>query len=255
MQSVEELAFDVEFMSFEVDKADKLRIISSDSNFTDFLSDENTLKLEQGKLFLYDIVDKEDRENVVRLICRKNERYAYFNFFIINSKGKKILIHCAAQNIPETSICSLTIADVSRSERKTQKLQKRADALRSLIDEINVGICLFKVNKDMHFEAVNINKACCSFFGTERELLFDKAFRIDDLIYKDDKSTVFQAIGKSIATKQPIDLVVRVITHKGSYLWCKFNAAVYRYDEDNCPVFYATFTDVTELMDKKRRKH
>ena len=50
-----------------------------------------------------------------------------------------------------------------------------------------------------------------------------------------------------MATKKPIDMELRIITHKDSYIWCKFNAGIQRYDKDNCPVFHAMFTDVSAI--------
>ena len=247
MSDIEELAFDVEFMCCEVDRADNLRVVSADGHFADFIG-ADPAEIDKKKIYLYDIIDKKERENVIAQLRRKGAPYVYFDFCLRNKNNKVVLVHCCAQNISKSKVSRITIADVSRSERKTQKLQMRADALRNLIDEVNVGICIFKVNKDMHFEALNINKACCSFFGTQRELLVDKAFRIDDLIHPDDKSEVFQAIGKSMATKMPIDMTMRVITHKNSFMNCKFSAAILRNDEDGCPVFHATLTDITDLL-------
>ena len=249
MSEIEELAFDVEFMCCEVDRADNLKVVSADSHFADFIGVDSS-EIGKNSIYLYDTIDSKDRENVIAQLRKKGAPYAYFDFCLRNRKNKVVLVHCCAQNIPKSKISRLTIADVSRSERKTQKLQQRADALRNLIDEVNVGICIFKVNKDMHFETLNINKACCSFFGTQRELLVDKAFRIDDLIHPDDKSEVFQAIGKAMATKNPINMTMRVITHKNSFMNCKFSAAILRYDEDGCPVFHATLTDISDLLHK-----
>lgn len=109
--------------------------------------------------------------------------------------------------------------------------------MNHLIDMVTGGVCLFKVNRDMHFEALYANEACCKYFGTTKESFNERPYRIDDLIYPDDRSAAFQAIGVAMATKKPIDMELRIITHKDSYIWCKFNAGIQRYDKDNCPVF------------------
>ena len=119
--------------------------------------------------------------------------------------------------------------------------------MNHLIDMVTGGVCLFKVNRDMHFEALYANEACCKYFGTTKESFNERPYRIDDLIYPDDRSAAFQAIGVAMATKKPIDMELRIITHKDSYIWCKFNAGIQRYDKDNCPVFHAMFTDVSAI--------
>ena len=250
MSSVEDFAFDVEFMCCEVDCAKDFKIITADERFIDFVG-ASFSEIEQGGLYLHDVISKEDREKVIKQLCKKDSNYSYFNFCMKHSSGETVYVHCAAQKSDDSKISRLTIADVSHSEKKTEMIKKRADALGSLIDVIKVGICLFKVNKDMHFEAIYINNACCLFFGTEKERLIDRDYRIDELIHPEDKSEVFQAIGTAMATKKPIDIVMRVITGKDNYTWCRFSADINRYDESGCPVFHATFTDVTSLMKKK----
>ena len=248
MNEFEEFAFEVKFMNCEVDRSQDLRVIKSDENFERFVGASSNIK--NGDFRLLNIIDKRDREIVKNHLCKKSE-YVQFDFCITGASGETNLVHCSAQRVPGTKINRLTIADISQSEKKTERLKKRADALGSLIDVVKVGICLFKVNRDMHFEAIYVNNGCCQLFGTEKERLNDKAYRIDELIHPDDKSSVFQAIGTSMATKKPIDLVLRVITHKDSYIRCKFNAEINRYEEDGCPVFHATFTDVTGVTDQE----
>lgn len=247
--SVDEFAFEVEFMSCETDKADNLKVIDSDSHFSDFVG-VHPSKIKQGKLFLHDIIDPMDREKVMKQICKKNSPYVYFDLYIKNKNNEYVYVHCSGHNVLNSTVCRLTFADVSRSAQKSEMLKKRADALGSLIDLVGVGICLFKVNKDMHFEALYINEECCRLFGTAKERFINKAYRIDELIHPEDKSIVFQAIGNAMATKKPIDMEMRVITHKDSFIWCKFTAAINRYDEDGCPVFHAVFSDITRLMSK-----
>ena len=112
------------------------------------------------------------------------------------------------------------------------------------------GRCVFKVNKDMHFEIVHINSECCRLFGTEKERLESRDYRLDELIHPEDKSAVFQAIGSAMATKKPIDLVMRVITKKEIFTRCRFIAQINRYDENGCPVFHSELEDVTVPAEK-----
>ena len=246
----DEFEFEVEFMSCEVDRAEELKVISADSHFAEY-ANVHPSKIKQGKVFLIDYIIEDDREKVLSFLRKKDSPYVYFDFCIKGEMGENNLVHCTAQNFPRSTISKLTIADVSRSEKKTEILKKRADALGSLIDIVNVGICLFKVNKDMHFEAIYVNQACCSFFGTDKERVIERAYRIDELIHPEDKSSVFQAIGLSMATKQPVEMIFRVKTHRSRYLWCKFSADINRYEPDGCPVFHATFTNVSGLVDEK----
>ena len=69
------------------------------------------------------------------------------------------------------------------------------------------------------------------------------------IIHPDDKSKVFQAIGKAMATDGECDLEIRTIVHKNEYKWCKFNAAIQKYDEDNTPIFHAMITDITRIKE------
>lgn len=249
MNEIDEFAFEVEFMSCEVDRAEELKVLSADSHFAEYAR-VHPSKIKEGKVYLIDYISTEDREKVLSFLRKKDSPYVYFDFCILGDFGETKLVHCTAQNYPRSTISKLTIADVSRSEKKTEILKKRADALGSLIDVVSVGICLFKVNEDMHFEAIYVNQACCSFFGTDKERVIERAYRIDELIHPDDKSEVFQAIGHSMATKKPVELIMRVKTHKKRYLWCKFSAAIHRYEDDGCPVFQATFTNVSGLVDE-----
>lgn len=105
----------------------------------------------------------------------------------------------------------------------------------------------------MHIEALYLNESCCRFFGTEKGKYSSQAYRLDELIHPDDKSLVFQAIGGAMATKKAIDMDVRIKTHRDSYMWCKLNAGIQRYDNDNCPVFHAVFTDITKIKESEQK--
>ena len=165
----------------------------------------------------------------------------------MDNSSKYNYVHCTARNNSENSLCEITFVDVGKSEAKSKKIRDKARTMNHLIDMVTGGVCLFKVNRDMHFEALYANEACCKYFGTTKESFNERPYRIDDLIYPDDRSAAFQAIGVAMATKKPIDMELRIITHKDSYIWCKFNAGIQRYDKDNCPVFHAMFTDVSAI--------
>ena len=105
----------------------------------------------------------------------------------------------------------------------------------------------------MHFEALYLNEACCRLFATDKEGYQRKVYRIDEIIYPEDKTLVYQAIGKAMATGEEIDLEYRVMPHKNSYIWCKCNAAVHKRDADGSPVFHAVFTDITRLKQAEKR--
>ena len=233
-------------MCCEVDKADNLRVISSDSHFSEYTG-VHPSKIKQGKLFLNDIINPRDRENVRRAICKKNSPFVYLDFSVRGKDGEEDYIHCSANNVEGTTLCRLTMVDVSRSQKSSEALKARNDEMRELIDLVNAGVCLFKVTRDMEFTALYLNQACCDMFGTSKSVYADRTYRLDELIFADDRSAVFQAVGKAMATKKPIDMELRIKTHKSDVMWCKFGASVHHYDDDGCPVFHGIFSDITDL--------
>lgn len=248
IKEIDEIAFDVEFMSCVVDKADDLTVVDFDSHFSEFVGVHQS-KIKQRKLSFLDLLMPQDRETIMRQICKKNSPYVYLNFYIKNKKDKLVYVHCTGQNSDENALCRLTMADVSRSVEKSEKLKAHAKEINHLIDLVTGGVCLFKVNQKMHFEALYLNEACCRFFGTSKEAYPKQVYRLDELIHPDDRSIVFQAIGSAMATKKPIDLELRVLTHKDKYIWCKMNSAIQRYDKDGYPIFHAVFTDITKVKE------
>ena len=246
LNDIDELAFEVEFMSCVIDKADNLKVTDSDSHFSKFAG-VHPSKIKQGKLFLYDLIKPKDRETVMRKICKKDAPYVYFNFYIKNEAGEYVYVHATGQNDEGSTLCRLTLADVSRSVEKSEQLRARAKEMNHLIDLVTGGVCLFKVTQNMHIQALYLNNACCRLFGTDKNSYESRDYRFDDLIHPEDKSVVFQQIGHSMATKKPIEIEFRVLQHRDSYIWCKCNADIQRYDTDNCPIFHAMFTDITDI--------
>ena len=55
-----------------------------------------------------------------------------------------------------------------------------------------------------------------------------------------------------MATKKPIDMEIRILTHGQDYIWCKMNSDIQRYDKDGCPIFHAMFTDITEIKSAQK---
>ncbi len=233
-------------MSCEVDLGDNLKVTDSDSHFSDFTG-VHPSKIKQGKLYLNDIINPRDRENVRRVICKKDSPYVYLDFYIKDKDGEYVFVHCTGNKVEGTKRFRLTLADVSSSQKKSEQIKHNADDMKELIELVNAGVCLFKVTSDMEFEALYMNKACCDMFGTAKGIYRNRKYRLDDLIYKADKSAVFQAVGKAMATKKPIDMELRVQTGGNDYLWCKFGAAIHRYDDDGCPIFHGIFSDINDV--------
>ena len=240
--------YEVEFMNLVVDKADGLKVVDCDSHFCDFTG-VHISKIKQGKLFLHDIIKPIYRENIMQALCRKNSPYVYFDAEFINKKGDEIFIHCTGQNYENSSLCKLTLADVSKSQKLQQQLRNKAKEMNYLIDLVTGGVCLFKVTSDMHIEAQYLNEGACRIFGTTKQAYHKQSYRLDELIHPDDKSIVFQAIGKAMATDGECDLEIRTVVHKGEYRWCKFNCAIQKYDSDNTPIFHAMITDITQIKE------
>lgn len=250
MAENDNLAFDVEFMSCVIDKADNLVVLNSDSHFSEFVG-VHPSKIKQHKLSFLDVLPPKDREDIMRQLCKKNSPYVYLDFYIMDKDKNYVFVHCAAQNDDSSTLCRLTLADVSRSVEKSKKLKAQAQEFNHLIDLVEGGVCLFKVSSDMHFAPLYINEACCRFFGTTKDNYSKSVYRLEELIHPDDRSAVFQAIGNCMATKKPIDLELRIHTHKDNYIWCKMNSAIQRYDSDNLPIFHAIFTDITKVKQEE----
>ena len=248
----DETSYEVEFLNCIIDKSDDFRVIDSDSHFSDFVG-VHISKIRQGKLFLKDILRPVDRDNVFKKLCKKNSKYVYIDFNILDKDGKPVFIHCTAQNYEASSLCRLVFADVSKSREKNLKLEEKAKEYSHLIDLVTGGVCLFRVTPEMHFEILYINEACCRLFGTTKENYDWRAYDINELIHPQDKTIVYQAIGRSLATGEEIDLEFRVITHKDEFMWCKCNAAVQKYDSNGSPIFHAVFTDITKIKQAEKR--
>lgn len=249
---IEEDFYDVEFMNLVVDKADNLVVIDSDSHFSDFTG-VHPSKIRQGKLLLHDIIVPHYREEIMKVLCKKNSKYFYFNAEFKNKKGESVLLHCTGQNIENSTMCRLTLADLSGSRRKQEALRTKAKEMNYLIDLVTGGVCLFKVTDDMHIKVQYLNEAGCRLFGTSKSRYSNQEYKLDELVYSKDRSTVFQSIGMAMATNSPIDMEFRAIVSKNQYRWCKVNAAIQGYDENDCPVFHAMFTDITKVKEAEEQ--
>lgn len=240
--------YEVDFMNLVVDKADGLKVVDFDNHFCEFTG-VHPSKIKQGKLFLHDIIKPIYREEIMRVLCKKNSPYVYFDAEFVDKDENEVFIHCTGQNYEESSLCRLTLADVSKSQELQLQLRKKAKEMNYLIDLVTGGVCLFKVTSDMHIEVHYLNEGACRIFGTTKQAYAQQIYRLDELIHPDDKSKVFQAIGKAMATDGECDLEIRTIVHKNEYKWCKFNAAIQKYDEDNTPIFHAMITDITRIKE------
>lgn len=240
--------YEVDFMNLVVDKADGLKVVDCDNHFCEFTG-VHPSKIKQGKLFLHDIIKPIYREEIMRVLCKKNSPYVYFDAEFVDKDENEVFIHCTGQNYEESSLCRLTLADVSKSQELQLQLRKKAKEMNYLIDLVTGGVCLFKVTSDMHIEVHYLNEGACRIFGTTKLAYGQHIYRLDELIHPDDKSKVFQAIGKAMATDGECDLEIRTIVHKNEYKWCKFNAAIQKYDEDNTPIFHAMITDITRIKE------
>lgn len=248
----EDRAYEVEFLNCVVDKEDDFRIVDSDSHFSEFAG-VHPSKIKEGKLFLQDIVIPSDRQEVIEKICKKDTRFVYMDLDMINGKGEQVYVHCTAQNIEDSPLCRIVFADVSKSREKNRLLKEQAKEINHLIDLVTGGVCLFKVTSNMHFEALYINEGACHLFGTDKEACRKQTYRLDEIIHPEDKTLVYQAVGKAMATGDPIDLEYRIRQHKDKYIWCKCNAAVHKRDDDGCPIFHAMFTDITRVKEAEAR--
>lgn len=239
-------------MNLVVDKADNLKVIDSDTHFSEF-SGVHPSKIKQGKLFLHDIIKPVYREEIMKALCKKNSPYVYFDAEFIDKNSNEVFIHCTGQNFENSSLCRLTLADVSKSRKKQERLEKKARQMNYLIDLVTGGVCLFKVASDMHINVTYMNNAACKLFETSKAAYEGQNYRVDELIHPEDKSLVFQAIGRAMATGEDVDLEIRIIVHKDEFRWCKINAAIQKYDENNTPIFHAMITDITRIKEAEEK--
>lgn len=250
--NISENSYEVEFLNCTVDKSQDFKIIDCDSHFSEFAGIHPS-KIKQGKLFLRDILKPVDREYVFKKICKKDAKYVYIDFDILNSEKEPVFIHCSAKNYENSPLCRLVFADVSKSREKKRELEQQASVANSLIELVAGGVCLFKVTPDMHFDVVHINETCARLFGTTVESCSKREYRLDELIHPDDKTIVYQAIGRAMATGEGLDLEYRVMKHRDKFIWCNCSAAVQRYEEDGSPVFQAVFIDITKNKEAEKR--
>lgn len=248
LDNLDNTSYEVEFMNLIVDKADNLRVVDCDSHFSEFTG-VHPSKIKQGKLFLHDLIKPAYREAIMKTLCKKNSPYVYFDAEFLDKEQNEVFIHCTGQNWENSTLCRLTLADVSKVKLKAEQLSQRAKEMDHLIDLVTGGVCLFRITTNLHIEAQYLNEAACKMFGTTKELYMKQHHRLDELIHPEDKSLVFQAIGRSMATGEVIDMEFRTIVHRGEYRWVKFNAAIARYDERNSPIFHAILTDITRLKE------
>ncbi len=248
----EEDLYDVELMNLVVDKADNLRVVESDSHFSEFAG-VHPSKIKQGKLYFLDIVKPSDREMLMQSLCKKDSPYVYFEAELTDKQNNDILMFGTGHNYENSTLCRITLADVSKSQQKQQALQEKAREMNYLIDMVTGGVCLFKVTDDMHLVIQYLNEGGCRLFGTSKSKSIKQDYRLDDIICPEDISRVYQAIGKAMATDEPIDIEFRTIVHKDEYKWCKVNAAIESYDESDNPVFHAMLTDITDIKEAEER--
>ncbi len=252
MKDTEELSYDVEFMYCVVDKKDNMKVVDFDSHFSEFTG-VHPSKIKQGKLHFHDILKPIDRETIFKKLCKKGFRYNYFDIELLDANKEPTYLHCMADNIENSTLCRITAVDISKSEKKQKELKKKTKEMNALIDMVTGGVCLFKVTNNMHIEALYLNKGCCKLFCTSKEDYNSRVYRIDELIHPEDKTVVFQAIGKSMATDDDIDLEIRIKAHKNEYSWVKLSAAIRNYDKDKTPIFHATFTDISKVKNAEEK--
>lgn len=247
----EEDFYEIEFMNLVVDKADNLKVVDCDSHFSDFAG-VHPSKIKQGKLFLHDIIKPVYREEIMKALCKKNSPYVYFSAEFTDKNDNNVLIHCTGQNFEGSTLCRMTLADISKSREKQEALRQKTKEMNYLIDLVTGGVCLFKVTDDMHILVQYLNEGGCRLFGTSKSRYIKQDYRLDELIHPEDRSIVFQAIGRAMATDEPIDIEFRTIVHKDEYKWCKVNAAIQGYEDDN-PIFHAMLTDITKVKEAEEK--
>lgn len=238
--------YSLDFMNLVADKADNLKVVDCDSHFCEFTG-VHPSKIKQGKLFLHDIILPVYREDIMQILCKKDSPYVYFEAEFFDKNKNSVFIYCTGQNFEDSSLCRLTLADASNLIKKQAALQKQAKEMNYLIDLVTGGVCLFKVTDDMDIEVRYLNEGGCRLFSTTKERYARQKYSLEDIVHIEDRSEVFQAIGKAMATGEPVDLEFRTKGTGDDFKWCKVNAGIQSYDSDDNPIFHAMLTDVTKV--------
>ena len=225
-ENMDPAPYEVEFMNVVVDKANDLQVTDADSHFAQFAG-VHPSKIKQGKLFLYDKLKPADRERVMQNICKKGARFTYMTMDLLDKKGTPLFVHCVGQNYEDSTLCRMTFADVSESRRRQEQLRAQAVEMNELIDLVCGGVCLFMIDE-------------------KTAIMRCEPQKLDELLHPDDRSAVFQAIGRAMAVGEEVDCECRVRVHEGEFIWCQLRAGIQRY-EGECPVFHAVFTDITRI--------
>lgn len=237
---------EVELFYAVVDKSEDLKVVDFDSHFAE-LSGMHPSKIKQGKLSLLDMLKPCDREKLIKKLCSKN-RYIYTDFEILENLKKPIYVYSVCENITGTNLCRITMSEVvCEKERKGFKLIETDDFRYSLADEIICPVCLFRVDDEMQTEAFYMNKSCCRLFETTQESVKNNGFRIDLTVAEDDKTLLFQSIGTSLATGEPIDMYFHIYKNKFDIVRCRLRAGIAGYDRENKPVFNAVIDEPDDI--------
>lgn len=252
MSNTTDMEKSLEFMNLVADKADNLRVTECDSHFCEFTG-VHPSKIKQGKLFLHDIILPVYREEIMKTLCKKDSPYVYFDAEFYTKDGATVLIHGTGENYEDSSLCRITLADASNLLKKQVALQKQAKEMNYLIDLVTGGVCLFKVTDNMSLQVKYLNEAGCKLFSTTKERYARDNYCLEDLICREERSNVFQAIGRAMATNAPVDVEFRIKTAQNQIKWCKASAGIQYYDKDDNPVFHAVLTDVTTVKEAEER--
>ena len=244
MEYTDNEGYDVDFMNLVVDKADDLKVIDCDRHFTEFAG-VHISKIHQGKLDLMELILPVYRETVFKTLCKKDSPFVYFDAEFIDKNGDSVYIHCTGQNYERSTLCRLTLADISRSKRRAEAVKEQALRLDTLIDMLDGGVCVFKVDDDMHIDITYINDYGCRIFGTTKSAMELGNYRLEQLIHRDDRSAVYQAIGKSLATGDKLEITFKIKSRENIQRRCMLRGGILRY-EDEHPVFHAVLTDITK---------
>lgn len=237
---------EVELFYAVVDKSEDLKVVDFDSHFAE-LSGMHPSKIKQGKLSLLDMLKPCDREKLIKKLCSKN-RYIYTDFEILENLKKPIYVYSVCENITGTNLCRIMMSEVvCEKERKGFKLIETDDFRYSLADEIICPVCLFRVDDEMQTEAFYMNKNCCRLFETTQESVKNNGFRIDLTVAEDDKTLLFQSIGTSLATGEPIDMYFHIYKNKFDIVRCRLRAEIAGYDRENRPVFNAVIDEPDDI--------
>ena len=192
-----------------------------------------------------ELIHPEDRDFVAQAIGRMLSDRAGFDFTkrIVRPDGAIRHVRCVGVPKADTQGFVGTGIDVTEQEQLTRALRESQEEIRQILDLAPQLIAMFGPKR----ERLYVNRGALSYFGTSIE-----RWRQDDIrseLHPDDVERAKAATERSLATRSPYDLELRIRKSDGTYRWflARYNPLC---DELGQPIRW--FLACTDIEDRKR---